>query len=88
MGDFHARFLRDHSIVIGCPKLDDSEFYSDKLADILMTAHPKSLTVIHMEVPCCSGLTRIAQRAIAASGASMAFDDVTISLQGEILNRD
>jgi Fe-S-cluster-containing hydrogenase component 2 len=88
MGDFHARFLRDHSIVIGCPKLDDSEFYSDKLADILMTAHPKSLTVIHMEVPCCSGLTRIAQRAIGLSGVLMAFDDVTISLQGEILRTE
>jgi Pyruvate/2-oxoacid:ferredoxin oxidoreductase delta subunit len=88
MGDFHARFLRDHSIVIGCPKLDDSEFYAQKLAEILLTARPKSLTVIHMEVPCCSGLTRIAQRAIGHSGVSMAFDDVTISLQGEVLNRD
>jgi NAD-dependent dihydropyrimidine dehydrogenase PreA subunit len=88
LGDFHARFLRDHSLVIGCPKLDDSEFYSDKLADILMTAHPKSLAVIHMEVPCCSGLTRIAQRAIGQSGVSMAFEDVTISLQGEVLHRE
>lgn len=88
MGDFHARFLRDHSIVIGCPKLDDSEFYAQKLAEILLTARPKSLTVIHMEVPCCSGLTRIAQRAITQDGVSMVFDDVTVSLQGEVLHTE
>jgi Pyruvate/2-oxoacid:ferredoxin oxidoreductase delta subunit len=88
MGDFHARFLRDHSVVIGCPKLDDSEYYAEKLAEILLTAGLKSLTVIHMEVPCCSGLTRIAQRAIGQSGASMVFDDVTISLQGEVLHTE
>jgi Pyruvate/2-oxoacid:ferredoxin oxidoreductase delta subunit len=84
MGDFHARFLKDRSVVVGCPKLDDSEFYAHKLADILRTAGPKSLTVIHMEVPCCGGLTRIAQKAIGHSGMSIPFDDVTISLQGEI----
>jgi len=27
MGDFHNRFLAGHNIAIGCPKLDDSEFY-------------------------------------------------------------
>ena len=88
MGDFHAKFLKDRSVVVGCPKLDDSEFYAQKLAEILLTARPKSLTVIHMEVPCCSGLTRIAQKAIATSGSTIGFEDVTISLQGEILNRD
>ncbi len=88
MGDFHAKFLKDHSVVVGCPKLDDSEFYAQKLAEVLLTARPTSLTVIHMEVPCCSGLTRIALRAIGQSGVSMAFDDVTISLQGEVLQTE
>ena len=35
IGDFHNRFLKDHSIVAGCPKLDDSQFYIEKLAEIL-----------------------------------------------------
>ena len=87
MGDFHAKFLTNRSVVVGCPKLDDSEFYAQKLAEILLTARPKSLTVIHMEVPCCSGLTRIAQKAIMASGSVIGFEDVTISLQGEVINR-
>jgi NAD-dependent dihydropyrimidine dehydrogenase PreA subunit len=84
MGDFHNEFLKDSSIVIGCPKLDDAEFYIEKLAAILKANKLNSLTVIHMEVPCCFGLTHIAREAIARSGVKMAFEDVTIDLHGNV----
>jgi ferredoxin len=84
MGDFHDRFLRKHSIVIGCPKLDDTKFYIEKLADILQANKLKSLTVVHMEVPCCFGLTRIAKDAIVRSGLKMSFEDVTVDLNGNV----
>ena len=84
MGDFHSRFLKDHSIAVGCPKLDDNAFYIEKLAAILQANKPNSLTVIHMEVPCCSGLTHIARQAIAESKIEMSFKDVTVDLQGNI----
>ena len=84
MGDFHNRFLKDRSIVVGCPKLDNPEFYIEKLAEILKANKLKSLTVIHMEVPCCFGLTQIARRAIACSGLKMTFEDVTIDLKGNV----
>ncbi len=84
MGDFHSRFLKGHSIVVGCPKLDDAEFYIDKLAAILKTSKLKSLSVVHMEVPCCHGLTHIARQAIAKNKIEMCFEDVTIDLQGNI----
>ena len=84
MGDFHGRFLKDHSIAVGCPKLDDNAFYIEKLAAILQANKPNSLTVIHMEVPCCSGLTHIARQAIAESKIEMSFKDVTVDLQGNI----
>ena len=71
LGDFHNRFLKDHSIVIGCPKLDDSQFYIEKLTEIIRINKLSSLTVIHMEVPCCSGLTHIAKEAIAGSGVKL-----------------
>ena len=83
-GDFHSRFLRGHSIVIGCPKLDDAHFYVEKLADILRANKLKSLSVVHMEVPCCHGLTRIAQEALAKAGVKMTFEDVTIDLNGSV----
>jgi Fe-S-cluster-containing hydrogenase component 2 len=85
MGDFHSQFLTGRSIVVGCPKLDDTDFYADKLTDIIKQNKLNSLTVVHMEVPCCSGLTRIATQAVTASGLQLAFDDVTISLQGNII---
>ncbi len=88
MGDFHSRFLKDHSIAIGCPKLDDVNFYIAKLADILQANKLKTLTVIHMQVPCCSGLTYIAQQAIARSSVKMAFKDITIDLRGNIINTE
>jgi Pyruvate/2-oxoacid:ferredoxin oxidoreductase delta subunit len=84
MGDFHSRFLRGHSVVIGCPKLDDSRFYIDKLADILRANKIRSLTVLHMEVPCCSGLTHIARQALTQAEQKMTFDDITVSLQGDV----
>jgi NAD-dependent dihydropyrimidine dehydrogenase PreA subunit len=84
MGDFHSRFLKEHSIAVGCPKLDDAEFYIEKLAAILKANKLNSLTVIHMEVPCCFGLTHIAREAVARSGLSITFEDVTVGLQGDV----
>jgi Fe-S-cluster-containing hydrogenase component 2 len=84
MGDFHSGFLKDNSIAVGCPKLDDAEFYIGKLAAILKANKLNSLTVIHMEVPCCSGLTQIARQAISKNEIEMSFDDVTIDLQGNV----
>ena len=88
MGDFHDKFLKNHSVIVGCPKLDDSRFYIDKLAEIIKLNELNSLTVIHMEVPCCSGLTNIAKEAIAASGVKMSFGDVTISLNGNVMKTE
>jgi Fe-S-cluster-containing hydrogenase component 2 len=87
MGNFHQTLLKDHSIAILCPKLDDCSPYVDKLAQIIQHNRPKSLTVVHMEVPCCTGIVRIAEAAIRQAGIAMEYEDVTISLRGEILDR-
>ena len=84
MGDFHNKLLKGRTIAVGCPKLDDSELYVQKLTEILKISNLNSLTVIHMEVPCCSGLTQIAQQAIKNSSMQISFEDVTIDLNGKI----
>jgi NAD-dependent dihydropyrimidine dehydrogenase PreA subunit len=84
MGDFHEKFLKNHSVVVGCPKLDDSAYYIDKLGQILTVNNINSLTVVHMEVPCCRGLTQIAKQAISKNKIEMVFEDVTIDLKGNI----
>ena len=83
--DFHQRFLRGRPVIIGCPKLDQAEFYVKKLAEIVRTAEPRSLSVIHMEVPCCSGLTRIAQYALDMAESDTPLSDVTVGIGGEVL---
>jgi hypothetical protein len=83
--DFHRRFLRGRPVIIGCPKLDQAEFYVEKLAEIVRIAEPRSLTVIHMEVPCCSGLTRIAQYALGMAESNAPLTDVTVGIGGDVL---
>jgi NAD-dependent dihydropyrimidine dehydrogenase PreA subunit len=85
MGDFHVKLLKGKAIAIACPKLDDTGAYVQKLADILITAKPKSLTVVHMEVPCCGGLGRMAQAAIELSGSDLTIKDITVSLRGDLI---
>lgn len=86
MADFHTRFLRGRPVIIGCPKLDDADFYVKKMTELLKQSSVKSLTVVHMEVPCCSGLNYIVSRAVAASGKDIPVEDITISIQGEVMD--
>jgi len=83
---FHEDFVKGKVPIIFCPKLDHSgEEYLEKLAAIL-TLHPvRSLHVVHMEVPCCSGTTALARQALARSGKDIPIHDYTISIQGKLL---
>jgi NAD-dependent dihydropyrimidine dehydrogenase PreA subunit len=82
--DFHPRFLEGKALLIGCPKLDDGQAYLEKLTSILRSNDIRRLTVVHMEVPCCTGLVMIARRAIAESGRNVPLETVRMGLQGEV----
>lgn len=84
--DFHSRYLKDKPVIIACPKLDDAGPQIDKLADIIMTARPASLTVVRMEVPCCGGLVRVAQEAIWKSGLAVPLRIITVGADGAQLS--
>lgn len=83
---FHQDFLRDHALLIACPKLDDFSAHLSKLTEILRQSDVKSLTVVHMEVPCCSGLVQMARMAIEDSGKEIPFKEVTVGVRGDILS--
>lgn len=83
--DFHRRFLRDRAVAIGCPKLDDAAYYVEKLAEIIRQSNLSSITVVHMEVPCCSGLLWVVKEALARAGRIVPFHSVVIGIRGEIL---
>ncbi len=83
MPDFHERFLDGKTVAVACPKLDDTQPYVGKLAEILAANDVRSLTVAIMEVPCCGGLERIAREALRISGRAIPFQTRIVSLRGE-----
>jgi len=88
MGDFHRELLAGKRLLVGCPKLDDAAYYAEKLAEMLKANDVRSLTVAHMEVPCCHGMTAIARRALAESGKDLPLHEITVSIQGEVKEED
>ncbi|HET6477993.1 MAG TPA: 4Fe-4S binding protein [Dehalococcoidales bacterium] len=85
--DFHREFLQNRALLVACPKLDDFGAHLNKLIAILQQAEPRSITVVHMEVPCCSGLVSMARKAIEDSGSDIPLYDVTVGTRGSILSR-
>lgn len=82
---FHADFLSGKTVMMGCPKLDNPKEYIDKFAEIFRVAGIKSLRCVIMEVPCCSGLPVILQKAMEAAGKKIPMEVTVISTRGEIL---
>jgi ferredoxin len=84
--DVHWRFIRGRGVAVGCPKLDQTEGYAEKLGAILKDPTIPKVTVVRMEVPCCGGLSVIVKEAVRLSGRQdLEFEDVTVSLSGEVL---
>ena len=87
MANFHEEYLSGKTLAIACPKLDEGqEVYREKLTALIDEAQIHSLTVITMQVPCCSGLVRLAQAAVAAAQRKIPVKSIVISLQGEVLS--
>lgn len=83
--NFHEEFIKGKVTLIGCPKLDNVNYY-DKLKEILINNDIKSLTIVRMEVPCCGGLERAATQALKDSGKFIPWQVVTIGTSGNIIN--
>ena len=85
-GDFHTNWLRGKRLAIACPKLDHGqEIYLEKLITMIDEGGIDTLTVMIMEVPCCSGLLHLCQKARQKAKRNIPLKMVKISLQGEIL---
>ena len=84
--NFHQDFIRGRITLVGCPKLDSVD-YSEKLTEILKTNDIRSVTVVRMEVPCCGGLENAVKKALQNSGKFIPWNVVTISTDGNILDR-
>jgi len=81
---YAGAFLPGRVALLGCPKFDDVQSYVDKLAAIVRENDIVDITVLQMEVPCCSGMSRIAALAVAASGKTVPVTQVVVTRRGEI----
>lgn len=81
---FHTLLLPGRSLVIGCTKFDSAGVYAEKLEEILKLNEIRGITVLHMEVPCCQGLSWAAIRAVNSSGRSIPVKRLMLTLKGEI----
>lgn len=82
-GGFHNDFIKNKTLAIGCPKLDNAGTYKEKLATILRDNDIRSITVAYMEVPCCMGLVKLVDEAVKESGKDIPSGKVKIGIQGQ-----
>ena len=82
--NFHASLLSGRTMVMGCPKLDDVASYGEKLKEIMKKNDVRSVTVATMEVPCCSGMSRVVEWAVEASGKAIPVRKHIVNVRGNM----
>jgi Pyruvate/2-oxoacid:ferredoxin oxidoreductase delta subunit len=87
--DFHKDWLAGKALAIACPKLDEGkEEYVAKISSLIDDAKINTLTVLTMEVPCCGGLLRLAQQALASAKRKIPVKSIVISIKGTKLSEE
>jgi len=81
--NYHLDLLKGKAVVVGCPKLDDIQYYTEKLTEIIANNSLKSVTIAFMEVPCCQGIVRAVDIAVSNANKNIPVNKVKISVQGQ-----
>ncbi len=82
--NLHTDFLKDKVVMMGCPKFDDKEEYVERFKEIFSIKEINSITVLMMEVPCCSGLKGIIEMAKQEAGKDIPTEYKILSINGTI----
>jgi len=81
--DFHQTYLTGKKLAIACPKLDtNQDTYIEKLTLMIRYGKLKSITILRMEVPCCGGLTQLAQTAMRQAKCIIPIETITLNNKG------
>ncbi|WMJ79719.1 4Fe-4S dicluster domain-containing protein [Clostridium sp. MB40-C1] len=83
--DFHKDFIKGRITMVGCPKLDDNEYYKEKFIEILSSNNIRSIKVVRMSVPCCTGIVNSVKRAMLESNVIVPYSEVIIDTDGKII---
>lgn len=87
--NFHNEFLKGKKLVIACPKLDSNkEIYIEKIKRLIDESAVNTITVMIMEVPCCSGLLQMVQIAAQSATRKVPVKCITIGIRGDVLEEE
>lgn len=89
LGDFHKDYLKGKGIAIACPKLDDGQdIYIQKIRSLIEDAKINTITVMTMEVPCCSGLLSMVMEAQRSANRKVPVKSIVAGIKGDILSEE
>ncbi len=84
--EFQKDFLKGRVVMMGCPKFDDQQAYVQKFKEVFETADLNSITMLIMEVPCCSNMRGIITEAMKQSGKDIKLEEAVIGVRGGIVS--
>ncbi len=82
-GDVQRKLIKDKTVIMTCPKLDNQGEIVDKLT-LIFSNRLKSVTAGIMEVPCCHGLVKMAEEALRRAGSGLTIQVEKIGIRGEL----
>lgn len=89
LGNFHNKYLKGKSLAIACPKLDSGqEIYADKIRRLIDDAEVNTISVMIMQVPCCSGLLQMVKAAASSAQRKVPVKYTIVGIQGNILKEE
>jgi NAD-dependent dihydropyrimidine dehydrogenase PreA subunit len=78
-------FIKGRVALVGCPKLDETGPFVEKLAEILKQNEIKDIAVLHMTVPCCSQLAKLVSEAVHRSGKDVPQKSYVVGIDGKLI---
>ena len=85
-GSLQQDFIQGRVVMMGCPKFDDQQDYVNRFTELFKTRKLNSVTILIMEVPCCSSMLQIVKKAYDEAKATVSIRQVVVSTQGQILD--
>ncbi|MCI5166483.1 MAG: 4Fe-4S ferredoxin [Candidatus Electrothrix sp. GM3_4] len=79
-------FIQGRVVMMGCPKFDDQEMYVERFTELFKTRKLNSVTLLIMEVPCCSAMLQIVKKAYKDAVVDVPVRQVVVSTQGQIVD--
>lgn len=89
MGNFHNKYLKNKKLIVACPKLDSGhDIYIDKIRKLIEIAQVNTITIMRMEVPCCSGILRMVKIAKQYANSNVPVKEIVVSINGEVISEN